>query len=417
MKARRSGSAGWACPGAPSTSSAPDNDGARAQPGGVDRRAFARREGLEALERARIDADPGALELREHRPELAQVLGRDAGRERHRHDAAEHAGPEQLDRALVVGDVEQQLVAGDEAAALQRAEHADRALAQATKAQHPLLVLAFDECDLPILARRCRQDLVERVVSRHLRRVRAPFSGGPDRAPHDRLSASAYIVSCAFSAPRDVRLRSGHFRARAFPVSRIRVAERPAAGATRADRPLAGAARPPPLAARQPAAARAAAPPRPSGHGAGHAALPAALAADARPAAALEPLALRRPHRRRGLDRRRRSASTSKRSATCRRATSRSISTPPSAPGPGAAPRRFYSVWTRKEAVAKAAGTNGLPSLPAVDTTAGPRRAAFAGQIWRTAPLALGAGHVGHVATADLDAAVTFEHLPAEALL
>ena len=83
----------------------------------------------------------------------------------------------------------------------------------------------------------------------------------------------------------------------------------------------------------------------------------------------------------------------------------------------GRSPRRFYALWTRKEAVAKAAGTNGLPSLPAVDTTAGPRRAAFAGRIWRTAPLALGAGHVGHVATADLDVAVTFEHLPAEALL
>jgi 4'-phosphopantetheinyl transferase len=83
----------------------------------------------------------------------------------------------------------------------------------------------------------------------------------------------------------------------------------------------------------------------------------------------------------------------------------------------GRSPRRFYSVWTRKEAVAKAAGTNGLPSLPAIDTAIGPRRAAFAGQIWRTAPLALGAGHVGHVATADVDAAVTFEHLPAEVLL
>jgi hypothetical protein len=55
--------------------------------------------------------------------------------------------------------------------------------------------------------------------------------------------------------------------------------------------------------------------------------------------------------------------------------------------------------------------------MPAVDTTAGPRRAAFAGRLWRTLPLALGAGHVGHVATADLDVAVTVEHLPAEALL
>ena len=83
----------------------------------------------------------------------------------------------------------------------------------------------------------------------------------------------------------------------------------------------------------------------------------------------------------------------------------------------GRSPRRFYLVWTRKETVAKAAGTSGLPNLPAIDTAIGPRRAAFAGQIWRTAPLALGAGHVGHVATADVDAAVTFEHLPAEVLL
>jgi len=83
----------------------------------------------------------------------------------------------------------------------------------------------------------------------------------------------------------------------------------------------------------------------------------------------------------------------------------------------GRSARRFYSVWTRKEAVAKAAGTNGLPSLPAIDTRAGRRRAAFAGQLWQTAPIALGAGHVGHVATAELEAAVTVDHLSAEALL
>jgi len=84
----------------------------------------------------------------------------------------------------------------------------------------------------------------------------------------------------------------------------------------------------------------------------------------------------------------------------------------------GGSPRRFYSVWTRKEAVAKAAGTDGLPALPAVDTSAGRGRAAFAGRLWRTAPLALGDGHVGHVATAELDdAAVTAEHVAAAALL
>jgi 4'-phosphopantetheinyl transferase len=83
----------------------------------------------------------------------------------------------------------------------------------------------------------------------------------------------------------------------------------------------------------------------------------------------------------------------------------------------GRSPRRFYSVWTRKEAVAKAAGSEGLPSLPAVDTSPGRDRAAFAGRLWRTAPIALGAGHVGHVATAALDAAVAVEQLAAEALL
>jgi 4'-phosphopantetheinyl transferase len=83
----------------------------------------------------------------------------------------------------------------------------------------------------------------------------------------------------------------------------------------------------------------------------------------------------------------------------------------------GRSRRRFYSVWTRKEAVAKAAGSDGLPALPAVDTSPGRGRAAFAGRLWRTAPLALGDGHVGHVATAELDAAVTVEHVAAAALL
>ena len=84
----------------------------------------------------------------------------------------------------------------------------------------------------------------------------------------------------------------------------------------------------------------------------------------------------------------------------------------------GRSPRRFYSVWTRKEAVAKAAGSDGLPALPAIDTSPGRGRAAFAGQLWRTAAIPLGDGHVGHVASADLDAAaVTVEQVAAEALL
>ena len=83
----------------------------------------------------------------------------------------------------------------------------------------------------------------------------------------------------------------------------------------------------------------------------------------------------------------------------------------------GQCARRFYSVWTRKEAVAKAAGTTGLPALPAVDTTPGERRAAFAGRLWRTEPVAFGSDWVGHVALADLHVPMTVEHLPEEALL
>jgi 4'-phosphopantetheinyl transferase len=84
----------------------------------------------------------------------------------------------------------------------------------------------------------------------------------------------------------------------------------------------------------------------------------------------------------------------------------------------GSSARRFCTVWTRKEAVAKAAGTAGLACLPAVDTRAGDDRASYAGRLWRTVPLALGAAHVGHVATADrAGLAVTVEQLPAEALL
>ena len=82
----------------------------------------------------------------------------------------------------------------------------------------------------------------------------------------------------------------------------------------------------------------------------------------------------------------------------------------------GRSARRFYSVWTRKEAVAKAAGS-GLPALPRVDTMHGVGVAALAGRLWRTAPIALGRRHVGHVALADLHAAVKVEQVSARALL
>ena len=84
----------------------------------------------------------------------------------------------------------------------------------------------------------------------------------------------------------------------------------------------------------------------------------------------------------------------------------------------GSCALRFCSVWTRKEAVVKAAGSAGFASLPEVDTSPADDRATFAGRVWRTVPLNVGAGHVAHVASADRDdLALAVEHLPAEALL
>ena len=241
MKARPSGSAGCGRPGAPVDLERAGDERAPAQPRDVDRRPLLDGEGVEALERGRVDADPGGLELREHGPELAQVLGRAAGRERHRHDAAEHAGPEQLDEALVVGDVEHHPVAGAETAPLQGAEHADGALAQAAKAQHPLLVLAFDEGDLTILARRCRQELVERVLSRHLRRSERRFPAVRIARRTIACPLACDIVSCDFSAPRDVRLRPPRGRVGAVPGPRDARGSRELPAARRArDRELAG---------------------------------------------------------------------------------------------------------------------------------------------------------------------------------
>ncbi len=138
--------------------------------------------------------------------------------------------------------------------------------------------------------------------------------------------------------------------------------------------------------------------------GARHAALPAALAADARPAAALEPRRTAtaassprsRPRGPVGVDVEALGRLQAGDFALYLNAAERAWA--------GRSARRFYSVWTRKEAVAKAAGTNGLPACRRSTPAPGRRRAAFAGQLWRTAPLALGAGHVGHVATAELDA-------------
>jgi 4'-phosphopantetheinyl transferase len=83
----------------------------------------------------------------------------------------------------------------------------------------------------------------------------------------------------------------------------------------------------------------------------------------------------------------------------------------------GGDPRRFYSIWTRKEAVVKAAGPRGLAQLRHVDTQGADHCATFAGTIWQTAAIPVGIGHVAHLACGtdrQLQASLTVEHLSRE---
>jgi hypothetical protein len=58
-------------------------------------------------------------------------------------------------------------------------------------------------------------------------------------------------------------------------------------------------------------------------------------------------------------------------------------------------------VWTRKEAVVKAAGSRGLRDVAGVDTTPASNRAMFQGRLWRTQMVSVGPSHVAHLALED----------------
>lgn len=81
----------------------------------------------------------------------------------------------------------------------------------------------------------------------------------------------------------------------------------------------------------------------------------------------------------------------------------------------GSDPQRFYGLWTRKEAVVKAAGTGGLRQMRTFEMMGD--QTFFAGTCWRTAPVAVGGGYVAHVAGADAPPAPQFERIAAETLL
>jgi 4'-phosphopantetheinyl transferase len=84
----------------------------------------------------------------------------------------------------------------------------------------------------------------------------------------------------------------------------------------------------------------------------------------------------------------------------------------------GQSARRFYSVWTRKEAVAKAAGSRGLLDVikVEVDTRSLAPKAALAGRQWHVREVPVGPDHVAHLALADKPVDVTFEYLGRAAL-
>lgn len=82
----------------------------------------------------------------------------------------------------------------------------------------------------------------------------------------------------------------------------------------------------------------------------------------------------------------------------------------------GRSTRRFYSVWTRKEAVAKAASQRGLRDVARVDTTHGENLAAFAGKLWHTASVPVGRRHVACLALAEVPRQLSFHRVAKSAL-
>jgi 4'-phosphopantetheinyl transferase len=77
----------------------------------------------------------------------------------------------------------------------------------------------------------------------------------------------------------------------------------------------------------------------------------------------------------------------------------------------GRSSRRFYSVWTRKEAVVKAASEQGLREVARVDTTPGERMANYGGRPWHTFAVPVGRRHVAHLALAELPTELIFRRV------
>ena len=77
---------------------------------------------------------------------------------------------------------------------------------------------------------------------------------------------------------------------------------------------------------------------------------------------------------------------------------------------------RFYTVWTRKEAVVKAASERGLRDVARVDTARGEQLALFDSRLWHTLRVPVGRGHVSHLALAEQPQALRFHRVSQSAM-
>lgn len=83
----------------------------------------------------------------------------------------------------------------------------------------------------------------------------------------------------------------------------------------------------------------------------------------------------------------------------------------------GRDPQRFYTLWTRKEAIVKAADGEGLRELADVKLDPDSDRASFRGLPWHTASVPLGASFVAHLARREPLSALVAERISRETLL
>lgn len=77
--------------------------------------------------------------------------------------------------------------------------------------------------------------------------------------------------------------------------------------------------------------------------------------------------------------------------------------------------RRFYALWTRKEAVLKAGGRHGLRQMREFEMSG--EQTEFGGHRWHTTPLDVGKAHVAHLAHAQCWPALPVTRIETETLL